>query len=402
MAQDNTTNSLSGPVQIYGASVFLKISLTFIAFIFILGFNALLIVQYFSNGPVEKPDTVVLITDAILTLLCLCLLFALFKYRIEIYPDKIKRVSILRKTELPINQIQGFRAGTFHNSTVLIIYPKNPGDAEIKIRDLGGSKKDLEKWIRQNLTDLNAADYQADMDSIKQDKSLGDTQEQRMALVQRAQIASKVLNSFAIVLSLWGIYFPYPQRLLFPVLLILPVISLGLVYYFRGALKFFVQRTKGAYSSIAIAFLFPVYVMTIRTSSEFNILKWEGFWFQFFLLTLVFIVMALYLVSEIKQKKYLILLFVIGCAAYSYAAIISLNCILDTSVPRTYKAQIMNKRISSGRNTKYYITLSPWELKNEVSGIKVEQDVYDRHNTKENVDVITRKGRFDIPWFYIQ
>jgi hypothetical protein len=285
---------------------------------------------------------------------------------------------------------------------VLIIYPKNPGDAKIKIRNLGGRVKDLEKWVRQNLTDLNAADYQADMDSIKHDKSLGDTQEQRMALVQRAQKTSKVFNSFAIVLSLWGIYFPYPQKLLFPVLLILPVISLGLVHYFRGALKFFVQRTKGAYSSIAIAFLFPVYVMTIRTSSEFNILNWEGFWLQFFLLTLVFFIMALYLASEIRQKKLLMLLFVIGCAAYSYAAIISLNCILDTSVPRTYKAQIMNKRISSGRHTKYYIALSPWELKNEVSEIAVKRNVYDSHNTKEDVDVITQNGRFDIPWFYIQ
>jgi lipid-A-disaccharide synthase-like uncharacterized protein len=145
MAQDNTTNSLSGPVQVYGASILLKIGLTFIAFIFILAFNAFFIVQYFSNGPAEKTDVVDLIFHAILTLLCLCLLYALFKYRIEIYSDKIKRVSILRKTELPINQIQGFRAGTFHNSAVLIIYPKNPGDAEIKIRNLGGHVKDLEK-----------------------------------------------------------------------------------------------------------------------------------------------------------------------------------------------------------------------------------------------------------------
>jgi hypothetical protein len=30
-----------------------------------------------------------------------------------------------------------------------------------------------------------------------------------------------------------------------------------------------------------------------------------------------------------------------------------------------------------------------WEFNNEVSEIEVEADVYDRHNTKEDIDVIT-------------
>ncbi|MGD0279505.1 MAG: hypothetical protein ABSC11_09385 [Smithella sp.] len=406
MEQDNTTNSLSGPVQIYGVSVFLKIVLT-IAFVFIVAVNGLIINQFFSNGSAEKTNTGLLITDTIFTFVCFYFLLALFKYRTEIYPDKIKHFSIMGNTELPFNQIQGFRED-LSNSTVLVIHPKNPDDAKITIRDLGGRSKDLEKWVRQNLTDLNAADYQADVNSIKNDKSFGNIEEQRIAFLKRARRTSAIFNLFAIVFSVWGFIFPYPQILLFPLLLILPVIGLGLVHYFRGALKFLVWETKSPYPGIAIACILPVIVMTAK-AYDFYILNWKGFWFEFFLLTIFFFILALYLASEIRQKKLLMLLFAIGCAAYSYAAIISLNCILDTSVPRTYKVQILNKqqitnstRRGVGKTIKYYFTLSFWELNNEVSDIEVEKDVYDRYNTKQDVDVITQNGRFDIPWFHIQ
>jgi len=405
MEQDNTNYGLSGQVQIYGLSVFLKIILT-IAFVCIVAVNGLLINQYYSDGQVEKTNIGPLILDTIFTFVCFCFLFALFKYKTEIYPDKIKHFSILGNKELPFNRIQGFRQYSSSNSTVLIIHPKNPDDAKITIRDLGGRSKDLEKWVRQNLTDLNAADYQADVNSIMHDKSFGDTEEQRIAFLKRADLTSAIVNLFAIVFSVWGFIFPYPQILLFPVLLILPLISLGLVHYFRGALKFLAREIKSPYPGIAMACIFPVIVMTAK-ASDFHILNWKGFWFEFFLLTPFFFILALYLASEIRQKKLLMLLFVIGCAAYSYAAIISLNCILDTSVPRTYKVQILDKRHTnniSGRRSsiKYYFTLSFWELNNEVSEIEVEEDVYDMHNTKEHVEVIAQNGRFDIPWFYIQ
>jgi hypothetical protein len=90
------------------------------------------------------------------------------------------------------------------------------------------------------------------------------------------------------------------------------------------------------------------------------------------------------------------------CSIYSYAAIISLNSVLDNSAPYVYKAQLIQKRVSSGRSTTYYFTLSPWALKKEESEIRVRKGVFDRHQNNEDVEVITRFGRFGIPWFFVQ
>jgi hypothetical protein len=105
MAQNDIVYSFSGPVQVYRMSVFLKIVLAVVALIVIVLFSFFLLEQYLPVSSTDKMNTFNQIFCLISVSLGFALLFAVFKYKIEVYPDKMKKVSLLGNTELPINKI---------------------------------------------------------------------------------------------------------------------------------------------------------------------------------------------------------------------------------------------------------------------------------------------------------
>ena len=54
---------------------------------------------------------------------------------------------------------------------------------------------------------------------------------------------------------------------------------------------------------------------------------------------------------------------------YTYGLLISTNALFDNSKPTVYKAKILNKRISSGKTTTYYLELDKWGLQKEVDDV---------------------------------
>ena len=314
MAQNDIVYSFSGPVQVYRMSVFLKIVLAVVALIVIVLFSFFLLEQYLPVSSTDKMNTFNQIFCLISVSLGFALLFAVFKYKIEVYPDKMKKVSLLGNTELPINKIQGFRTISNRGSETFVMYPKDSGVKKISIGEMMERKEDLKKWIRQSLTDLDAADYQEEMNNVLHDKVLGDTEEQRLLLLQRAKKATMFLNGIAIALSVWCMLYPRPYEILVTSLIMLPLISLGFLHYFRGTIKFYVQRQKSVYPSIATAFLFPLFVLTIKVAMGYNILNWDGFWFPFSCLSIVFYLLTLYVAKDIRHKISWVLALVIMCS----------------------------------------------------------------------------------------
>jgi hypothetical protein len=86
---------------------------------------------------------------------------------------------------------------------------------------------------------------------------------------------------------------------------------------------------------------------------------------------------------------------------YGYGAVVTLNCMYDKSEPKTFNATILDKRISSGKSTTYYLELTPWGQQKEIDEVSVSKDLYNNLNKNDKVNIYYMQGKFDIPWFEV-
>lgn len=86
---------------------------------------------------------------------------------------------------------------------------------------------------------------------------------------------------------------------------------------------------------------------------------------------------------------------------YSYALVIQVNCFYDNTVSEYYAVEVLNKRISTGKHTYYYLELSPWGPKQEVDEVSMGQELYNRTEVGDEVFVYFYKGKLGIPWFVV-
>ncbi len=89
---------------------------------------------------------------------------------------------------------------------------------------------------------------------------------------------------------------------------------------------------------------------------------------------------------------------------YSYGAVVSINCAFDSSKPKVYESQIIDKRMhkgSKGRKT-YYVKVLPWGHHYDVEEIKVSQSEYDHYTVNETVKIDYKEGLLGIPWYYLE
>jgi hypothetical protein len=117
-------------------------------------------------------------------------------------------------------------------------------------------------------------------------------------------------------------------------------------------------------------------------------------------------VLSIVSTKELKFRKpqefftaLFILLFFFG---YGYGAVVTTNCYYDESIPDHQQAEIINKRISSGKTTSYYFELTPWQDQKESLEYSVSKDLYNQLEIGDSVNVYLKTGLYNIPWVIVQ
>ena len=87
--------------------------------------------------------------------------------------------------------------------------------------------------------------------------------------------------------------------------------------------------------------------------------------------------------------------------AYSYGVVIHYNCHYDESEAELYTAKVLNKRVSSGKLTTYYLELTSWGPQPEIDEVSVVNDLFNRIEVGDQVTVYLQKGKLEIPWFFV-
>jgi hypothetical protein len=177
-----------------------------------------------------------------------------------------------------------------------------------------------------------------------------------------------------------------------------------LCYLYRGLMKGG-DKKKSAYPSVVEAFFVPSMGVLLRMLFDYNIISYNNGWIVVALLTAGLFVLYQIPTGGFKPRTaadYIFLaLFPLVTFCYSFGSITLANCMFDESPPVSYHTTIVDKRISEGKTTTYYLTLEPWGDLTEPEEVKVSRAEYEQANNDDRITITQRKGYFGMPWITV-
>ncbi len=195
---------------------------------------------------------------------------------------------------------------------------------------------------------------------------------------------------------LWAFFIPQPYELLIIVLILFPLLIVGIIVHHKGLIKIGTDDIS-AYPSAIFGLFMSSIALTLRALIDFdNIYDYSNVWLPLGIISFLLIVIIARSTKPLNLET--ILMLFITSVTYSYGSIIVPNCYYDKSEPKAYSIQILDKRI--GDDT-YYLKLKPWGQQIEPEEITVSQDLYDKRNNGDYVDIYLKEGFFNIPWIIV-
>lgn len=234
-----------------------------------------------------------------------------------------------------------------------------------------------------------------------QDPRLGQTADERQTRYVQLSRWAKSLNGATVCITLWALFWPAPQPLAIYACCLLPWLALAAVLFSKNMIRLGVDADD-AFPDVRVCFLMPGVVLALRAVLDYNILSWQNFWPGFAVVSLAFCLCALYVAGGFGTLNANAVGLLFFCATYAYASVICLNAVTDRSLRTVYQAQVLDKRVSKGKHDSYYLLLSPWGDRSKAREIDVGKRVYDRYRKGDTASVVVRKGRFKIPWFFVE
>jgi hypothetical protein len=234
--------------------------------------------------------------------------------------------------------------------------------------------------------------------------AFGFTQEQREEKLMKAQKVAKALNWAGGLIGAWTLFLAKPYEYAILASIAMPIIGIITIKYFGGLIRID-ERKNTAYPTIFWAIFASGMGLCLRALFDYNVFNYSKVWMPAILITLAYVALLVIGNKEFKLNKakdYFTMLFISICLfGYGYGAVVTLNCMYDTSQPEAFNAKVLNKRISSGKSTSYYLELTPWGQQKESDEVSVSKSLYNSLEKNDEVQIYFMKGRFEIPWFNI-
>lgn len=356
----------------------------------------------FQNGNYSPSATWVAIPFALgmITFLVLGIIDA-YKGRLIIEDDKIIAIGVFSNRELAFNEIKGYTV----NDKYIFVEPNTEDKKRIKISNYTGGYSEILLWLSQNFTDLDVQQAIAkEQEILEEDTVRGWSDEMREEKLAQAIKISKIINTAAVITVIWIFLYPKPYQISMLAAIIVPIAALVAVKVTKGLVR--IDELKGsAYPNVIYAFFLPGCGIMLRAILDYDIFKYTNVWQLTLFITIAFLLLLLYKQKEITFKRKMDYVTVACLAlftfAYSFGAVIHLNCFYDNSAPHNFKAKVLEKTISKGKSTTYYVKLSTWGPQNKAESTSVSWSLYNRVNVGDEMNVSFKKGKLDIPWYEV-
>lgn len=91
----------------------------------------------------------------------------------------------------------------------------------------------------------------------------------------------------------------------------------------------------------------------------------------------------------------------VGVLLFAFVFCVGLGGLLWLDTMRTLVA-VTGKRISSGKSTSYYVSLSPWGRYTADDEVSVSKSFYQSVHTEESLRIFLNDGKWGVPWYRLR
>lgn len=321
-----------------------------------------------------------------------------FKFRFEVWTNKICSIGIFRNKQIRMEDIGGYRCSGVGNGNMLDFVS---GNSKRILRIFLGFENlnDFKQWLEVNFKNLTSIELAKEMTEAFSDESLGTTDEERKRNLKKRKGRIGLLLLLVLGFCYRGFLNPRPYELFVLVFVLLPFLGVSLQFLFPKIFKLNVGLNS-PFMPAEFFIMIPSLFLAYRAFMDWNILDWDPFWIPFAGFT-IFLFGILFMFSrDIRKKKFSIGLWLMCCAIYGYGASIGFNGILDKNVPTEFSSKVVNKQSHSGKTT-YFIMLPPWGPVLAQREYTVSRNLYENLSVGDSVTVSLRIGAFHIPCYFI-
>ncbi len=284
--------------------------------------------------------------------------------KIIIAANSISSLSILGTKTLDFREIKGFRI----NNNDIHIISNNKGRKSIKLTIYIDKSDQVREWLTNNFIELDNHEAKQEEEKILTNNEFGINTQTREYRLTEARRVAKYINFIGGVTCAWLWFYPRPYLLSLSAGMILPALAFMSLYIYRGLIRFD-EKKNSAHPSIIYGFYLPSAGLLIRAIMDYEILEYKNLWITICISTITLTVLFIVTTKEIKFTKlvdYFTTLSLAGMMlCYSFGSYVISNCLFDKSEPEIFSTEVIDKEISSGKSTSYYLALktnTDWKM----------------------------------------
>ncbi|SES85714.1 hypothetical protein SAMN04487998_0487 [Hymenobacter actinosclerus] len=324
------------------------------------------------------------------------LLYDVYKGRHTFSAQGIRYRGAFRSKDLPLAAIKGYR--TDDNYTYIV--PVSRQYRGIRIGYTSEGYAEIQQWLAARFPDLDAQQVQQDAERLLLEEDFGRNPAEREANLAGARHVSWVLNAAGCLSGAWLLFWPEPYDWAVWAGLGVPPLAAAALFWHRGLLCFD-DSNHSARPAITAALLFPPLGLLLRGLFDFELLAYQPL-APYAAGTALLMATALVLGSPqllATSGRRVLLTGGIMAVLYGAAAVVTVNCVFDTSGPRVYAVPVLDKQLSGGQTSSYYLNVGPWGARAQPENVEVSKTLYQQTVIGDTVHIYQRPGRLGAAWF---
>ena len=315
--------------------------------------------------------------------------------------NKIYTTGLFNNKQIYFNDIKGYRI-TEHFTFIESISYKT----RIKLSNYYENRNEIQDWLIWNYKNLNELELIQEKQEILSKQDLGWTIEERESKFLKYKRLAKILNWSGSIIAIGTILLLKTSDYVILLCIFYPIFCLLAILFSKGLLTID-ERKDAVYPSVFWAFFAPTSVVFLRALMYFKVYDYENIWlltaviaFSFFF---ILIINNRGFVFNKFEKPFTIIIFSIFIVfGYSFGTVINLNCTLDDSKPMKFKPIVLDKRITKGKSTNYYLKLEPWNNQKESKEENINETDYKLIKKGDTITINFYEGKLNIPWYEIK
>jgi hypothetical protein len=315
--------------------------------------------------------------------------------------NKIYTTGLFNNKQIYFNDIKGYRI-TEHFT---FIESRND-KTRIKLSNFYENRNELQDWLIWNCQNLNELEIIQEKQEILSKQDLGWTIEERESNFLKYKRLAKILNWSGGIIAIGTTLLLKTSDYIILLCIVYPIFCLLAILFSKGLLTID-ERNEAVYPSVFWAFFAPTSVVFLRALMYFKIYNYDNVWLLTAVIAFSFFFILIinnrgFVFNKFEKTSTILIFSVFIVFGYSFGTVINLNCALDDSQPKKFKTIVLDKRITKGKSTNYYLKLSPWNNQKEPKEESIYETDYKLIRIGDTITINFYEGKLNIPWYEIE